>query len=67
MSSSAARLGNLIYISPFLSLVFLQIIIGETIHSATFIGLFMIVGSIVFQEMYTRRGKAASPRPRDKR
>ncbi len=54
LSSSAAKLGNLIYISPFLSLVFLQIIIGEKIHSTTFIGLFMIVGSIIFQEMHTR-------------
>ena len=52
LSSSAARIGNLIYISPFLSLLFLRIIIGETIHPTTFIGLFIIVGSIVFQEKF---------------
>lgn len=52
LSSSAARIGNLIYISPFLSLLFLRIIIGETIHSTTFIGLFIIVGSIIFQEKF---------------
>ncbi len=52
LSSSAARIGNLIYISPFLSLLFLRVIIGETIHPTTFIGLFIIVGSIAFQEKF---------------
>jgi drug/metabolite transporter (DMT)-like permease len=52
LSSSAARIGNLIYISPFLSLLFLRVIIGETIHPTTFIGLFIIVGSIIFQEKF---------------
>jgi drug/metabolite transporter (DMT)-like permease len=51
LSSSAARVGNLIYIAPFLSLVFLSIIIGEEIHPSTFIGLFLIIGSILFQEI----------------
>ncbi|MGW8193502.1 MAG: DMT family transporter [Desulforhopalus sp.] len=51
LSSTAARVGNLIYVSPFLSLVFLRLTVGEEIHVATFVGLFMIVGSIVFQEL----------------
>ncbi len=55
MSSSAARIGNLIYISPFLSLLFLWLIIGEEIHQATFTGLFLIVGSIILQEFYSKR------------
>ncbi len=54
LSSTAARVGNLIYISPFLSLVFLRFIIGEEIHLATFIGLFLIVGSIIYQEIQSR-------------
>lgn len=54
LSSTAARVGNLIYISPFLSLVFLRIVIGEEIHVATFVGLFLIVGSILFQETVGR-------------
>jgi len=49
LSSSAARIGNLIYITPFFSLLILSIVIGETIHPATFIGLLLIVGSILFQ------------------
>lgn len=51
LSSTAAKVGNLIYISPFLSLVFLRLVIGEEIHAATFIGLFLIVGSILYQGM----------------
>lgn len=53
ISSTTAKIGNLIYISPFLSLVFLNLVIGEQIHPATFVGLFLIVGSILFQEMYS--------------
>ena len=49
LSSSAARIGNLIYITPFFSLLILSMVIGETIHPATFIGLLLIVGSILFQ------------------
>lgn len=55
LSSSAARLGNLIYISPFLSLIFLHFIVGEDIHITTFIGLVMIVGSIIYQELNTKK------------
>ena len=55
LSSTAARVGNLIYISPFLSLIFLRIIIGEEIHFATFLGLLLIVGSILFQEMAAKK------------
>lgn len=52
LTTTAAKIGNLIYISPFLSLVFLRIVVGEEIHLATFFGLFLIVGSILVQEVY---------------
>ena len=55
LSSSAARIGNLIYITPFFSLLILSMVIGETIHPATFIGLLLIVGSILFQAHQGRR------------
>ena len=58
ISTSAARLSNLIYLSPFLSLIFLRIFIGEEIHKATIIGLVIIVGSILYQERFqSRAGK----------
>ncbi len=59
LSSSAARVGNMIYISPFLSLIFLRLVIGEQIHTTTFVGLFLIVGSILYQEVQAT--KTASP------
>ena len=52
ISTSAARISNLIYLSPFLSLLFLHIFIGEAIHKATIIGLVIIVGSILYQEQF---------------
>lgn len=51
LSTTAAKVGNLIYISPFLSLIFLRLVIGEEIHVTTFVGLFLIVGSILYQGM----------------
>jgi len=55
MSSSAARIGNLVYVSPFLSLLFLHMIVGEDIHITTFIGLFLIISSIIYQEIRTKK------------
>eukprot|EP00831_Metopus_contortus_P078701 TRINITY_DN7668_c0_g1_i1.p2 TRINITY_DN7668_c0_g1~~TRINITY_DN7668_c0_g1_i1.p2 ORF type:complete len:273 (-),score=52.07 TRINITY_DN7668_c0_g1_i1:259-1077(-) len=45
-----ARVANLIFLSPFLSLVFIHFLIGEAIHPATVAGLgFIIVGNILMQ------------------
>ncbi len=51
-AKSAASIGNMVYCTPFLSLVFLHLIVGEAIHSATFIGLVLIVASLLFQEWW---------------
>jgi drug/metabolite transporter (DMT)-like permease len=63
LSTTAARVGNLIYITPFLSLLFLRLVIGEQIHAATFIGLSLIVGSIVFQEWQAQQLRKKMQRP----
>ncbi|WP_456385746.1 DMT family transporter [Desulfolithobacter sp.] len=55
LTTTAAKITNLIYITPFFSLVILNLVVGERIYSATFIGLFLIVGSIIFQNMQTRK------------
>lgn len=60
LATTAARIGNLIYLTPFLSLLLLRFFIGEQIHTTTFIGLLLIVGSIVFQEL---RGEHAGQQP----
>ena len=55
LSTTAARVSNLVYITPFLSLLCLRLVIGERIHAATFVGLSLIVSSIIFQEWRAKR------------
>lgn len=55
LTSSAARIGNLIYITPFFSLLLLSIVVKEKIYPATFIGLTLIIGSILFQSWLSRK------------
>jgi len=49
MAASSDRIANLVFFAPFLSLIFISIILEEHIHYTTFIGLVLIIGSIVFQ------------------
>ncbi len=56
LTSSAARISNLIYVTPFFSLLILNLVVGEQIHPATFVGLSLIVGSILFQGWVNRKG-----------
>ena len=51
LSSSTAKVSNLVYISPFLSLIFVSIAVGETIYLYTIGGLALIVGGIVLQRI----------------
>jgi drug/metabolite transporter (DMT)-like permease len=46
-----ARVSNLIFLSPFLSLVFIQTILGEPVHPATLVGLCLIVPAALLQQM----------------
>jgi drug/metabolite transporter (DMT)-like permease len=50
LSENNAKTGNLIFLSPFLSLVFIHFILGETIYVTTFIGLVFIISGIWVQQ-----------------
>lgn len=50
LSENNAKTGNLIFLSPFLSLVFIHFILGETIYYTTFIGLAFIISGIWYQQ-----------------
>ena len=50
LSENNAKTGNLIFLSPFLSLVFIHFILGETIFFTTFIGLAFIISGIWYQQ-----------------
>ena len=50
LSENNAKTGNLIFLSPFLSLVFIHFILGETIYFTTFMGLAFIISGIWVQQ-----------------
>lgn len=50
-TENTARISNLIFISPFLSLVFIYFLVGETILPATFVGLLLIVAGLLCQRI----------------
>lgn len=47
-SKSTAKISNLIYLSPVLALFFIHFVLKEKIYFTTFIGLFMIIFSILY-------------------
>ena len=57
LAPTTARVSNLIYISPFLSLVFIFIFVGEKIMQTSWIGLIFIVSGIILQQVSSRAKK----------
>jgi drug/metabolite transporter (DMT)-like permease len=51
----AADIGNLIYLSPFLSLIWIRFILGETIYLTTITGLVTIVAGILAGQIKQRQ------------
>lgn len=49
-SDNTASVSNLIFLTPFVSLLFIALILKEGIHPATFLGLLLIVGSNLWQK-----------------
>ncbi len=54
LSRTTAQVSNLIYLSPFLSLVLIHLVVGEKILPSTIIGLIFIVAGIIIQQRYGR-------------
>jgi drug/metabolite transporter (DMT)-like permease len=50
LSSTTAKVSNLIYLSPFGSLILIHFFVGEVILLSTVIGLVFIVGGIILQQ-----------------
>ena len=53
-TSNTAALSNLIFLSPFLSLVFIHFLLGETILGATLVGLVLIVIGLLCQRLRSK-------------
>lgn len=46
-----ARVNNLIYLSPFLSLIFIALVLKEPIKPASIVGLILIISGVLLQEL----------------
>lgn len=53
-SKTTSQVGNLIYASPFISLIFIHFFVGEEILIPTVVGLVFIVSGIVIQQSSSR-------------
>ena len=53
-AENTAAISNISYLSPFLSLIFIANILGETIYPATYAGLIMIITAVIAQRQFNR-------------
>lgn len=58
LSSTTAKVTNLIYIAPFLSLLIVSIVVGEKIMISTLVGLVFIVTGILMQQYPSKKAKS---------
>ena len=61
LAESTARVSNLIFFSPFLSLVFIHFLVGEEIFFSTALGLPLIVAGTFIQRSGARRHPPSAP------
>jgi drug/metabolite transporter (DMT)-like permease len=54
MSQNNARTGSLTFLSPFISLIFISIILEEKIYITTPLGLILIITGIIWQRFYIK-------------
>lgn len=55
LTVSTDKISNLVFLSPFLSLIFIHLIIGESIYLSTLVGLFLIISGIVLQKLVEKK------------
>jgi len=55
LATHASRVSNLIFLSPFLSLLLIHWILGEDIVPATYIGLSLIIVAVIYQQVAAHR------------
>jgi len=55
-TDDTSKVSNVIYLSPFISLIFISVVLEESIYFSTFAGLSLIISGIVLQN-YRKRSK----------
>jgi drug/metabolite transporter (DMT)-like permease len=53
-TKTTAKISNLVFLSPFISLIFIRFAVGETILYSTILGLAFIVGGILLQRFFVK-------------
>jgi len=56
-TANNSRISNFVFISPFLALFFINLILKESIYATTPIGLVLIILGILFQQLMARSSK----------
>lgn len=64
LAENTSRVSNLIFLSPFLSLVFINRILGEPIYWTTYVGLVVIVAGLLVQQL-RGQGRVIASQPVD--
>lgn len=54
-TSNPALINQLCYLSPFMSLFFISIVLGEHITASTYTGLIMIVAGLIYNQYFTKQ------------
>ena len=54
LSKDSGRVSHLVYFSPFISLLFINLILKESIYFTTYIGLVMIIGGVIISKLKKR-------------
>lgn len=57
LSKTAAKVSNLVYLSPFISLMLVSIFVGEKILLSTIAGLLILVSGIILQQWSSYKGR----------
>ena len=47
---NVSKVANLIFLSPFISLILIALVLGETLHITTFVGLSLILTAVIWQQ-----------------
>jgi drug/metabolite transporter (DMT)-like permease len=53
LTKNTSRLANLIYLSPFISMMLISLILGERILFSSFIGLIFVIFGVILQQLFT--------------
>lgn len=61
ITKNPALINQMCYLSPFLSLFLIAIVLGETIAAGTYVGLALIVAGLVYNQYFAGKPHVASP------